>query len=319
MGLGKIDRGSRTDAQWLAMPVTALILTYNEGLHIERCLSRVVPYVERVVVVDSFSTDQTLTLAQQYGADILQRRFTNHAEQFQWGLDECKVSTAWVMKLDADEYFEETALSELRRRISISGDDVSGFEFRRKVYFQDRWMRHGRAYSAVLLRVWRNGRGSVEQRWMDEHVVVDRGRVERIKAGDLVDHNLNGLTWWIEKHNRYATRNMIDLINAEVGLFVEDGRLRRDASSARTTRWLKSSFYDRAPLYLRALMLFLYRYIFCVGFLDGRRGLIFHFMQGLWFRILVDAKVDEARRVIAAHGVEAFKRQLLARDGIRLG
>jgi hypothetical protein len=178
------------------------------------------------------------------------------------------------------------------------------------VLFRDRWIRHGRYYSTVLLRLWRTGAGRMEQRWMDEHIILQQGRVERIVDGDIVDHNLNDIGWWIDKHNRYAARHMVDFINREYHLFPEDKNVLTGVTTARKSRFLKNSVYGRAPLYLRAFLFYLYRYVLRLGFLDGREGLVFHFMHGCWVYMLIDAKIDEARQFIGKHGVEAFKERL---------
>jgi glycosyltransferase involved in cell wall biosynthesis len=300
------------------LSITAIILTYNEEVHIDRCLSRIMPLVERAVVVDSYSTDRTVEIARTLGAEVLQHTFKNNAHQFQWALDEVRPATDWVMKLDADEYFEAGAEAELRERLSNLPLDVTGLQFKLKVIFRERWIRHGRYYSTLLLRVWRNGGGQMEQRWMDEHIVLGRGRAERIKSGDLVDHNLNDIGWWTDKHNRYATRHMVDWVNREFHLFAEDARIRDVPTAARRKRFLKNSVYGRAPLYLRAMLFYLYRYFIRLGFLDGRQGFLFHFLHAFWMMMLIDAKIDEARSYIRAHGIEAFRVLLSRHHGITL-
>ena len=292
------------------LSITAIILTFNEEIHIARCLTRIMPMVERVIVVDSFSTDRTVEIAKSHGAEVLQHAWKNYSDQFQWALDAAKPITDWVLRLDADEYLEDGVQLELRQRLAGLPSEVTGLQFKLKVIFWGRWIRHGRYYSTILLRLWRNGIGQIEQRWMDEHIVLAHGRVERVAAGDLVDHNLKDITWWTDKHNRYATRHMIDYINREYRLFAEDERIRKTEAAARTKRFLKNSVYGRAPIYMRAVLFYLYRYIIRLGFLDGREGFVFHFLHGFWMMVLVDAKIDEARSFIRQHGPDAFKQHL---------
>jgi glycosyltransferase involved in cell wall biosynthesis len=264
------------------------------------------------VLIDSFSTDATVELAQKYGAEVLSHAFKNHADQFRWGLETAAPSTEWVMRIDCDEYFEEEALAALAALLPTLPPDATGISVRRKLIFRERWIRHGRYYPVVLLRIWRQGAAEMEQRWMDEHMVLLRGRAVLLEGGDLVDHNLAGLDAWTAKHNRYATLAMVDAINREYPLFEEDRRIEGSDSAARRNRFLKNSVYGRAPLYLRALMLFLYRYLFRLGFLDGRIGFAFHVLHGFWVFLLIDAKIDEARDFIAAHGLGAFRQRLRA-------
>lgn len=300
------------------LSITAIILAGNEELHIARCLERILPLVERAVVIDSFSNDHTVEIARSMGAEVLQHKWKNYSNQFQWGLDNAKPTTEWVLRLDSDEYLEHGAQTELRRRLGALPADVTGLQFKLKVIFRERFIRHGRYYSTVLLRMWRTGVGSIEQRWMDEHIVLSHGHTERITGGDLVDHNLNDIGWWIDKHNRYATRHMVDYVNREAGLFQEDARIQGTEAAARRKRFLKNSFYGRAPVYLRATLFYLYRYVVRLGFLDGKEGYLFHFMHGFWMMMLIDAKIDEARTYIRAHGVDAFKQHLKTHHKIEL-
>ena len=300
------------------LSVTAIVLAYNEEIHIERCLTRILPLVERVVVIDSFSTDQTVAICRRLGVDVLQHKWKNYSDQFQWGIDNAKPTTDWVLRLDSDEYLEDGAQATLRATLQYMSHEVTGLTFQLKVIVRDQWIRHGRYYSTVLLRLWRRSVGQIEQRWMDEHIVLSRGRIEHIVGGDLVDHNLNDIGWWIEKHNRYATRHRVDFINREYGLFPEDERIQNTAAAARRKRFLKNSFYSRAPIYLRAVLFFLYRYIARLGFLDGKTGFMFHFMHGFWMYMLIDAKIDEARTFIKKNGVKAFKAHLETHHRIEL-
>lgn len=298
------------------LSITVIILTFNEEMHIARCIENVLSFAERVVVVDSFSTDRTIDLARGLGAEIHQRAFKNQADQFQWALDSIRLSSDWVMRLDADEYLEAALIAELRRRLETLPSEVSGINLKRKVIFRDRWIRWGGYYPTYLLRIWRNGAGRMEQRWMDEHLVLDHGATVTF-YNDFVDHNLNDITWWTDKHNRFSTRQMVDFINLEYGLFPIDRRMERGATrQARVKRFLRNAVFARAPLYVRGLLYFVLRYIVRLGFLDGRQGLVFHFLQGCWNWMLVDAKIDEARTFIRAHGVEAFKAHLKSRHGI---
>jgi glycosyltransferase involved in cell wall biosynthesis len=294
------------------LPITLIVLSYNEEIHMERCLSRIAPWVERIVVIDSFSTDATVALAQSHGAEVLQHPFKNHADQFRWGLEAAAPTTEWVMRIDCDEYFEESVATALDALLPTLPPDVTGVNVRRKFIFREKWIRHGRYYPVVLLRLWRRGAAEMEQRWMDEHMTLVRGRSVLLEGGDLVDHNLAGIDAWTAKHNRYATLAMVDAINREHPLFEEDRRVEAGGGAAARNRFLKNSVYGRAPLYLRAVLLFLYRYVLRLGFLDGRIGFVFHVLHGLWVFMLIDAKIDEARDLIRAQGLEAFKQRLRA-------
>lgn len=300
-------------------PITAVILTFNEVLHIRRCIERVRPVASRIVVVDSFSTDGTVEIARELGAEIIQNIFVNHALQFQWGIDQARIEDGWILRIDADEYFEQAALSEIAERLATLSAAVGAVEFRRKLYFNGKWIRWGGYYNNVLTRLWRVGAARIEQRWMDEHVVVEQGETVRFARGDLVDDNLKDITWWTEKHVGYSVRQMIEFVNLEhpelLGS-VDQGRL---SEAAKRKRFLRNGIYNRMPLYLRALLYYLVRYFLRLGFLDGRTGFVFHAMHGYWYFLLMDAQIDQARRIIKEGGVDALRAHLARRHGIRLG
>lgn len=298
--------------------VTVIILTRNESLHIERCIERLAGLADRVVVVDSFSDDNTVELATAAGAEVWSHAFVNHARQFQWAVDELDQTGGWIVRLDADEWFEPSAIAAVRRRMDGAEPDLSAFDFRRKVIFRGRWIRWGGYYRTVLTRVWRSGAAHIEQRWMDEHVVVDRGRVERISEGDLVDQNLKDIHDWTAKHNGYAIRQMIELLNLEIPLLGTPSPAAPLRGITRAKRWLRNRFYARFPLYIRSYLYFVWRYFIRLGFLDGRQGLVFHTLQGFWSFFLVDANTDEARTILAREGIEGLRRTLRTRHGITL-
>jgi glycosyltransferase involved in cell wall biosynthesis len=298
--------------------VTAVILTYQEATHIRRCIERVKPVATRIVVVDSFSTDGTVEIARELGAEVLQNPFVNHAHQFQWGIDNAGIDEGWILRIDADEYLEPPLIEEINERLATLPERTTAIEMRRKVFFQGRWIRWGGYYPIVLTRLWRVGAARIEQRWMDEHIVVEHGETLLLMRGDLVDDNLQDITWWTDKHNGYTTKQMIEFISLEhpeLGLTrPQEGALNR---AAKLKRFLRKGLYARAPLYLRALLYFVQRYFLRLGFLDGREGFVFHSLQGFWNFLLMDVKIGEARRFIAAQGIDAFRQHLASRHGIR--
>ncbi|MCI0467514.1 MAG: glycosyltransferase family 2 protein [Beijerinckiaceae bacterium] len=287
--------------------LTAIVLTFNEDMHIERCVRSARQIAARVCIVDSFSTDRTREVAAALGAEIHTHAFKNYADQFQWALETVGIESEWVLRLDADEYLDDALIADLLTRLPGLPTDVSGIAVRLKVIFQGRFLRFGGYYTTDLLRIFRRSAGRMEQRWMDEHITLSHGRTIKL-LGNLVHDELKPFHFWVEKHNRYATRAMLDFINLDTPLFEADRRMRAaDNRQAHVRRLLKEKVYHRLPLYSRAFLLFLYRYVLRLGFLDGRQGFIFHFNHSLWYRLLEAVKVDEARSYIAEHGVDAFK------------
>ena len=293
-------------------PLTVIILARDEARHIARCIASVRGFAARIIVVDSGSTDATCALAAEAGAEVVYNPWTNYAQQFNWAIDHFGIDTGWTMRLDADEVVS----AELGKRLAAflaapQEARVAGITVDRAIHFLGRRIRWGGMFPTQVIRLWRSGHGRIENRWMDEHVIVD-GDVVHV-AGELADINLNSVGWWTDKHNGYATREAIDQLTPGSMLAV-NGNM---GEQARRKRWLKDNLYARLPLGLRPLLYFLYRYLVLLGFLDGWQGLAFHGLQGGWYRFLVDVKIAEIRNLMAQRGQD-LKTVVADEYGIRL-
>jgi glycosyltransferase involved in cell wall biosynthesis len=284
----------------MSSQIAVVILTHNEDMHIARSLDSVKDIAAEIFVIDSGSKDDTVRIAIANGAQVLHHPFVNYAQQFQWALDNAPITAGWVMRLDADEIIEPDLCKEIAEKLPALAPDVAGVNLDRKHIFMGRWVRHGGRYPLRLLRIWRRGQGRIEDRWMDEHMVVWGGRTINFQGG-FADHNLNDLTFFTQKHNKYATREAIDALNQKLGLFPRDEALNTESASwqASFKRWGKERVYNRIPFTVSTTLYFLWRYIFQLGFLDGREGLVYHFLQGWWYRFLVGAKIMELEKAIA--------------------
>lgn len=296
--------------------VSVIILTLNEELHLERCIRSVSKFTSNIYVVDSFSSDSTVEIARSLGAKVFQNQFTNHAVQFNWAISNCSICTEWIMKLDADEYVTEELSEEIKSRLCLVEQDISGFYIKRRLIFMERWIKHGGYYPTWLLRIWRRSSGVVENRWMDEHIKLTCGVCSSLD-NDIVDHNLNSLSWWIEKHNRYSNREVVDiLINAKFKSIGDSLNSSLWGSQVERKRWFKN-IYLSLPLFVRPFLYFIWRYLFKLGFLDGRPGLIWHFLQGFWYRFVVDAKLYKLKKYSKNEGND-FRRGVASELGVEL-
>jgi len=294
--------------------LTAVVLTHNEEKHIARLLENLRGVCKSVCIIDSLSTDRTVEIAEAGGAIVLKNAFLNYARQFEWGIAHAPVDTEWVMRIDADELLTSDLIDEINRTLPKLADDVTGVNMNRRHVFLGRWVRHGGRYPLTLLRIWRKDCARIEQRWMDEHMTLIRGRAITLR-GDFIDHNLNDLTFFTAKHNGYATREAIDQIGKKHGLFNVSERFGSEATSRQAAfkRWFKEAVYNTLPLWAGPLGYFLYRMTFQFGFLDGREGLVYHVLQGFWYRFLVAAKVYEYEQAMIASREPAKKIEILAR------
>jgi len=276
--------------------LTAIILTYNEELHIERCVKSIYEVVDDIVVVDCYSTDKTIEILKQFDkVRVYQNKWVNYASQFNWGLESCNIQSEWIWRIDADEYADKELGINVRKAVDKVGEQVTGIYVKRKIVFMGHPLMHGTWYPRWNLKIFRKGVGQCENRWMDEHIKIIHGETIQIE-GNQVDDNLNNLTWWTEKHNSYSTREMVDMLMTEYGTGAENRVVPQFfGTSEQRLRWLKTR-YMKVPFFVRPFINFVYRYILRGGFRDGKQGLIWHFLQGFWYRFLVDAKIWELKR-----------------------
>ena len=276
------------------LDLSVIILTYNEEKHIRRCIENINQIAQEVFVVDSFSTDKTLEIAKSLGAKIYQNKWeNNYAKQLNWGLDNLPIQTKWVLRLDADEYLTLELIEELKEKLDSVSDNITGIILKRRVIFLDKWIKRG-TYPVKLLRLFQNKKARCEQRWMDEHMQLTEGDAIEFQY-DFVDYNLNNLAWWTTKHNGYSIREAIDLLDLELNL-LEKNNANELVGEAAQKRNKKFS-YARKPLFFRSFAYFIYRYIFKLGFIEGKEGFLWNFLQAWWYRTLVDVKIFEIKKV----------------------
>lgn len=268
----------------------AMVLTLNEEIHLTRCLESIKGVCTSITVIDSGSTDRTVEIAKNFGVEVITNPFVNHSAQTAFAIEHLRCRGGWLLRIDADEYLCEGAAEGLAKLLGNLPDDVDGVYLRLRRVFMGRWLKHGGLYPLWLLRVWRNGHGRCEPKWMDEYISVE-GKIH-YEPLDFADHTLRPLIWWSTKHVDYATREAIDL------LLKEDGK--HDIQRRPGLKyWIKNNVYNSMPSGLRSFGYFLWRYVVGLGFLDGKAGYYFHALQGLWYRTLVDAITDEIRRNVA--------------------
>lgn len=273
--------------------IAFVILTYNEEKHVARCIRSLLPFAKEIWVVDSYSTDRTLEIAESLGAKTAKHPFENQAQQFNWAIENLDIQADWIWRVDADEYISEECGRKVAEAIATCSPDVNGIYVNKAIVFQGRKLKHGGWYPAPQIKVIRNGYGRSENKVMDEHLIVTSGRTIYVDA-DQTDENLNDLTWWSEKHNRYASREALNMLRMRYGLDDdEEGvRPRLCGNNAERKRWLKLR-YARMPLFVRPFLYFVARYFLKLGFLDGKAGFVWYVLQGFWYRFLVDAKTYE--------------------------
>lgn len=286
------------------LDISVIILTYNESIHIERCIQNAKKFAKDIFVVDCYSTDGTVETAKSLGAKVYQHAWESHSKQFNWALQNLPIKTEWIWRMDADEYLSDDLITEIHHTLPYLNKNVNGLTAPCLRIFMGKYIKHG-IIPLILLRLFKLKYAVCENRLMDEHMQITEGNIECLKH-PFYDDNLNELTWWTTKHNGYATKEAIDLLMTEYGLYDNNIVNSGDHSSAIRRKKLK---YIKLPLFWRAFALFLYRYIIRLGFLDGKEGFLWHFLQGWWYRTLADAKVYEIKKRFQ-HNPEAIKAYL---------
>lgn len=277
------------------LDISVIILTYNEEIHIRRCLENVKQFASKVYVVDCFSIDRTAQIAKELGAEVIEHEWPgNQAEQFNWALDNLPITTEWILRLDADEYLLPGLIEELLEKLPVIPESVSALFLSRARAFCGKILHHGIVNNIRIIRIFRKGKARYEKRLMDEHLSVLSGETIDMK-NQFVDDNRMPIGLFIDKHNGYATREAALLLDAEYHLTNMDS-LPQDYGREVEKKRTQKARYARMPLFWRAFGYFVYRYIIKLGFLDGKEGFLWDFLQGWWYRTLVDAKVYEIKK-----------------------
>ena len=264
------------------LPVTVIIPVRNEAHNLPRCLEAL-REIGEVYVVDSQSTDETCAIAESFGAKVVQFHYQGGwPKKRQWAMDTLPIAHDWILLLDADEVLTSELAGEIREAIQRPG--AAGYRIRLQMYFLGKILRHGDA-SFWKLSLFRKGKAHYECRLsgqdasmadmeVHEHVVVD-GAIAELRCS-LIHHNVESLSRYIQKHNEYSNWEAQVLLQPEGGS--EEMRASLFGTQAQRRRWLKRKLY-RLPG--SPVLLFLYRYLFRLGFLDGVPGLIYCAFQAV--------------------------------------
>lgn len=269
------------------LPITVIVLTHNEEDRIRLTLSSVHSWASEIFVVDSGSTDRTVDIAREYTDRIVTHAFHDYASQRNWSQEELPLEDEWVFHLDAGERVSAVLAENIHDAFRDNyTDGVDGFFMARRTVFLGAEIRWGGVYPTYHMRLYRRAKGHCEDRLYDQHFVLN-GVAEKL-TGDLIDDVARDLESWTESHLQWAR-----LEAREIATKASKGNVTLDlfGTPIERRRWLKERLYYRLPLGVRALVYFIVRYLLLLGFLDGRRGAIYHVLQGFWFRFYVDALV----------------------------
>lgn len=268
-----------------SVPVSVVVLAKDEAANIGHCLDSVA-WADQVVVVDSGSSDATIAIAEQRGAEVVSEPWRGFGGQRQFALEMDVVRHPWVYFVDADEWVSSALAREVAA--GIASADHAAFQHRLRLVFQGRWIRHCGWYrgSWAIRLMRRDSAHYGAERTFGERPTID-GSIGKF-ANDIVDEDRKGLAAWLHKHVDYAVLEA-ELRGDDPGF---RGRLRRwpvkrrDDARSLSRALLKDLVFPAVPA--KPLAMFVYMYVVRLGFLDGLVGLRFCLFHA-WFQVTVGA------------------------------
>lgn len=259
------------------MPISVIVLTFNEEANLDACLDSVTGWAKEIFVVDSYSTDRTVEIALNRageGVRVVQHAFEDYSKQWNWALHRLPISAPWTLKLDADERVTPQFKAEAEALLRSAPADMEGVYFRRRFHFMGRKL-HWLGEVGYDLRLWRTGTAVFENRSVNEHALIN-GRAGYLKS--YVDHyDYKSTTDWIEKHNRYAS---LEARHIGEGNILGNVRARFWGKPDERRMWLRL-LYQKLPA--GPVVYFLYLYFIRLGFLDGHAGFHYCLLRAQYF------------------------------------
>ncbi|WP_293312276.1 glycosyltransferase family 2 protein [Pedobacter sp. UBA5917] len=270
-----------------------IILTFNEEVHLPRLLDSIKQLNAPIFILDSGSTDNTLAIAAAYNAQIQHHSFENHPKQWDFALKNFKIDTPWIIGLDADQMVTPELFAKLSGFKNEEYAGISGIYFNRKNIFQGKWIRYGGYYPMYQLKMFRKGIGFSDLNENMDHRFIVSGNTQTWKEGHIIEENLkeNDLSFWYAKHQKYSELVAKEEFERLLGLRTSALHPNLFGNPDERKAWFKKLWWQ-LPLYIRPYLYFTYRMLFQLGIFEGKNGIRFHYMQGLWFRLQVDKKLN---------------------------
>jgi glycosyltransferase involved in cell wall biosynthesis len=279
------------------VPVSAILLVRDEEDNIKFCLDSVKGLCSEILILDSGSTDRTIEICREYTDKIFTHPFSDSASQWAWALANLSIGYDWVLPLDADHVVTPELRADLARAVKKPTEEINGYYSRHQYLF---WGKPIHGFKQYTLRAFRRSKASVDPSERTDFKVCVEGRTATL-PGTLYEYNRKELSinWWIDKHQRFAARVAADEVLRRARVLRWQVPARLLGTPDERVVWMKN-LWCRIPLFVRPLLYFSYRYFLRGGFLDGRIGFIYHFMQAFWYRMLVDVRIAEIRRDLAS-------------------
>lgn len=267
--------------------ITALLLTFNEEKNLLFALENIKDWADEIVILDSYSTDKTVEIAEKYKAKIHYRKFDNFSAQRKFALNNLPIKNDWIFVLDADEYLTEELKIEISELMANPENMNDAYFMNRRFYWQGKWLKRC-FYPTTLLRFGRKGFLNCDDRPINEHLICKTENTGLLK-NDFVDYNRKDLHDWVLKHNGYASREAEQLMVTDETIYNFWG------SQYERKRWIRTRIWNNLPPVTRPFLYFTYRYFIQMGFLDGKKSFMYHFIDSFVYRTLIDFKYLEKK------------------------
>jgi len=276
--------------------LTIIILTFNEEDNLPACLDSISDIKANRFVVDSYSTDNTLSILEAHDISYVQHPFQNYSAQRNWAQINNPFQTEWVLHLDAGERATPAFVTWINETFDPKNKEIDGYLIARRAIFMGRWIKYGSYHPIYHLRLFQINKGRCEDKAYDQHFVSDGSLQTLPKNADIEDTVMSNIRDFTVKHARWAVYEAAETIYSFQAEASGDVKANLLGNPIERRRWFKRNVFQRTPLFMRSIFYFLYRYFFKLGFLDGKEGLVFHTLQGFWFRFLVDTVILEIKK-----------------------
>ncbi|MEQ9168236.1 MAG: glycosyltransferase family 2 protein [Fulvivirga sp.] len=245
------------------LKISGVIITYNEEENIEECIQSLLDVVDELIVVDSFSTDQTKTIAEKYGVKFIEHAFEGHIEQKNYAISQAKHD--WVLSLDADERLSEN-LQAVIKLLKKDGTMADGYRFNRLNNYCGKWIKHCGWYPDTKIRLWNKQKGQWGGVNPHDTVVMDTGTTVKAIKADILHYTYRSIAQHVLQIDKFTTI----------------------AANESHRKGKKVIFMWHMVLY--PFWFFVQKYFLKFGFLDGQYGFLVC-ISGAYYKYLKYAKL----------------------------
>jgi glycosyltransferase involved in cell wall biosynthesis len=281
--------------------ISIMIPIFNEAHHLPKLINNLKTLTPNIFIVDSQSTDESIDIAINQGCKVFQWNppgeswvESNFADKLNWGIALNPFNSEWIMRVDADELIDPDLAKEINSFINTNTSaQFDACSIKKNFFYLGKHIKFGGYSNKFETRLFRaNNIIRFENRRLDERVIGMQAL--RVMSGAINERSNTSVQHWFQKHVHYS--------RAEARMFLFEKRSPNQLSqlnkSIRIKRFLIENLFNRVPLFIRAFAYFLYRYFFLLGFLDGRRGFLFHFSHAFIYRFIVDMLIFEYKHDI---------------------